>query len=153
MSFKTLIILRQLLVKIPLIPIGKSLFMLTMLVTQHHDGGMCRDIVYDSMLNKTAFVLLSISDSLFSSCIERPLLKLFLIHNKSLAAWVPLLIEKYSGHYFLNISGTVHIIVVYQMLSIFTKYGWLMCGLLFLHLSTSLGCFCPRTFVFKNRLD
>ena len=29
---------------------------------------------------------------------------------------------------------------------------WLMCGTLFLHISTSLGCFCPRTIFTKKRI-
>ena len=37
----------------------------------------------------------------------------------------------------------------------FTLYGmkWLMYGMLFLHLSTFLGCFHPRTFISNNGLD
>ena len=57
-------------------------------------------------------------------------------------------------HYFWYSHGDIiHIIVLYQMLSIFSKYGMINVWATFLHLSTSLGCFCPRTFFLKNRLD
>ena len=43
------------------------------------------------------------------------------------------------------------LVILYQMLAICTYNDmiWLMYGILFLHLSTSEGCFCPRTFFSK----
>ena len=44
-------------------------------------------------------------------------------------------------------------VVLYEKLVIFNLLSmkWWMCATLFLHISTSLGCFCPRTISFSKR--
>ena len=42
------------------------------------------------------------------------------------------------------------LVVLYRMFTFIMCLIWLMFGILFLHLSTSLGCFCPRTFKKKD---
>ena len=44
------------------------------------------------------------------------------------------------------------LVVLYRMFTFIMCLIWLIFGILFLHLSTSVGCFCPRKKRFKQRI-